>query len=311
MKKLLSTMAVLVALSAQAQQFEVVSMQRLKAGTQAENFHPVFTPDGNSLIVTSEEFNGLGIIDLQSKDFTRLTDMAGAGYKVAISEDGKKILAHEIDGMSQTASLYSIDIASKEITPIVKDVEHFNNVNVLNGAAVFAVEGRAMVRQVAGKVLSPKAVTVSNSGPFVTEEDLKLVVYNNGKRTVVDPFSTPDYDAQYCWSSVSPDGTKLLFVSGNNAFVTDLNGNNAVDLGPLHAPKWRGNDYVVAMLDDDDGYFYTSSEIVIIGADGKNMQQLTTTSKEIKMFPSVSNAGDKIAYHTIEGNIYVMTIKQK
>ncbi len=303
-------MAVLATISAQAQQFEVVSMQRLKGGAQAEKYHPVFTPDGQSLMVTSESFGGLGLIDIKTQEYTKLTDMEGAGYKVAISADGSTIVAHEIHGMEQTVSLHSIDIASKTITPIIEHAEHFNNVDLLDGTAVWAVNGRTMTKQVA-KTLRTKAIKPTRSRVFVTEEDLKLVVYRDGVRTVVDPFSTPDYDAQYCWSSVSPDGTKLLFVSGNDCYVTDLDGNNVIELGKIHSPSWRGNTHVVGMVDEDDGYFYTKSEIVIAEVATGKIQQLTEATKEIKMFPSVSPDGSQIAYHTPEGDIYIMTIKEK
>ena len=63
--------------------------------------------------------------------------------------------------------------------------------------------------------------------------------------------------------------------------------------------------------DEDDGYYYTKSDIVIVDVTGNNYQQLTTSSDEIKMFPSVSADGSKIAYHTSDGKIYVMTIKEK
>ena len=147
---------------------------------------------------------------------------------------------------------------------------------------------------------------------YVTEEDLKLVVYTNGMPTVVDPLSTADYDAQYYWSSLSPDKTRILFGSGNHTWVCNLDGSNLIDLGEMRAPVWRGNDFVVGMNDEDDGYYYTKSDIVIVKADGtQKMQQLTSNSSEIKMFPSVSEDGSKIAFHTAEGKIYLMQIKEK
>lgn len=146
---------------------------------------------------------------------------------------------------------------------------------------------------------------------FVTEEDLKVVVYNNGVRTVVDPLSTPERDVNYCWSSLSPDKRHLMFVAGNDAYVSNLDGSGLVNLGRLHAPVWRDNEFVVGMEDKDDGSRFIASEIVIVGIDGNNRQQLSTTSSEIKMFPSVNADGTKVAYHSTEGKIYLMTIKEK
>ena len=66
------------------------------------------------------------------------------------------------------------------------------------------------------------------------------------------------------------------------------------------------------MNDCHDGYYYTKSDIVIVRTDGTQFQQLTYPSNEIKMFPSVSADGNKIAFHTEnEGKIYIMTIKEK
>ena len=200
-------------------------------------------------------------------------------------------------------SLHAINIQSGEVSTIAERLEHFNHINLSDDQAQMGVEGEQVSRRA---VKRQKANNI-----FVTEEDLKLVVYNNGVRTVVDPLSTPERDVNYCWSSISPDNTHLLFVAGNDAYVSNLDGSGLVNLGALHAPVWRGNDYIVAMEDHDDGTVYTASEIVIVGIDGSNRQQLSTTSSEIKMFPAVSADGTQVAYHSTEGKIYVMTIQEK
>ena len=102
-----------------------------------------------------------------------------------------------------------------------------------------------------------------------------------------------------------------MIVAGNDAYVSNLDGSGLVNLGRLHAPVWRDNEFVVGMEDKDDGNRFIASEIVIVGIDGNNRQQLSTTSSEIKMFPSVNADGTKVAYHSTEGKIYLMTIKEK
>ena len=79
----------------------------------------------------------------------------------------------------------------------------------------------------------------------------------------------------------------------------------------MNCPQWRGNTHVVGMNDEHDGYFNTKSDIVIVRNDGTQMQQLTAPSDEIKMFPSVSADGSQIAFHTEDGKLYLMTIKEK
>lgn len=307
MKKLLLTLAALAAMTVQAQQFEVVSNQQLSVGA-TEIFHPVFTPDGNSLLVTSANYDGLGIVNIAKKSYQKITDMRGAGYKVAISEDGKTVIARKIDDDIQGLSLYAIDLTTLSKTLIAHKVDHLNAVNFVNGKLTYAVGGQATTKA----VTRPVSAVEMPDGVYVTEEDLKIVVYNYGRRIELDPLKGQHgtWDPQYCWTSLSPDKTKILFHCANNSYICDLNGKNVINLGEMGCPQWRGNAHVVGHNEDHDGYYLTKGEIIIIGADGKNLQQLTTSS-DIKTFPTVSADGSKIAYHTEDGKLFLMTIKEK
>lgn len=308
MKKLLLTLAAAVALTAQAQQFEVVSTQQLSVGTE-DVFHPIFTPDGNSLLVSSAGYDGLGIIDLKTQKYQRITDMRGAGWMPAISEDGKTVVVHQTDDEIQGNSLYSINLNTLERTAIIQKADHFNQINFVNGKVSVGLQGKVTTKQVTRPI---SAVQVPNE-IFVAEEDLKIAVYNNGRRIELDPLKGQfgSWDPQYIWVSLSPDKTKILFHCQNNAYICDVNGKNLVNLGHMGCPQWRGNNHVVGHREAHDGYFLTKGEILIVGADGKNLQQLSSSSSEIKTFPSVSADGSKIAYHTEDGKLYVMTIKEK
>lgn len=309
MKKLLLCIAILSSATiANAQTFEVVSNQQINLGKNVTAYHPKFMPGSESLLVSSENYVGLGIIDIKSQSYQKITDMPGAGYNPVISADGKSIIARNANYLKQTMSLYKINVDTKETVTLAQDIEHINNIDFNGNNVTFATNGRTFKKS----AITGKSINSTEPSIYVTEEDLKLVVYNNGVRTVVDPLSTSSRDVNYCWSSISPDKTKLLFVAGNNAYVSDLNGKNLINLGAIHAPVWRGNDFVVGMLDEDNGHYYTASDIVIIKAKkGAQIQLLTPASSEIKMYPSVSEDGNKIAYHTTDGKIYIMTIQEK
>lgn len=308
MKKLLLTLAAVAAMTAQAQQFEVVSTQQLSVGAE-DVFHPMFTPDGNSLLVSSAGYDGLGIIDLKTQKYQKITDMRGAGWLPAISEDGKTVVVRQKDDEIQGNSLYSINLNTLERTAIMHKVDHFNDISFVNGKVSVGLNGKVTTKQVTRPI---SAVQMPNE-IFITNEDLKIVVYNNGRRIVLDPLKGQhgSWDPQYCWASLSPDKTKILFHCANYAYICDINGSNLVKLGEMNCPQWRGNSHVVGHNEDHDGYYLTKGEIMIVGADGKNLQQLSTTSSEIKTFPAVSADGSKIAYHTEDGKLYLMTIKEK
>ena len=235
--------------------------------------------------------------------------MRGAGWMPAISEDGKTVVVRNLDNQSQGLSLYSIDLNSLSRNVVASNIEHINRVNLVNGVLSYGVGGKVATK----KVTAPISAVEMPNNVFVTEEDLKLVVYNNGRRIELDPLKGQfgSWEPQYIWTSLSPDKTKILFHCANNAYVCDLNGGNLVKLGQMGCPQWRGNNHVVGHKEAHDGYHLTKGEIIIVGADGKNLQQLSTTSSEIKTFPSVSADGSKIAFHTEDGKLYLMTIKEK
>lgn len=308
MKKLFFCIAVAIASIAHAQQFEVTSLQQVKTGSQTAVYHPKFMPNGN-ILVTSENYDGLGLVDVQLGSYTMLTDMEGAGYYPVVSEDGKTILTRSMSKFSSTQNIYTLNVETKELSVVAENIAHVNQLSFKNGEATLAVEGKSISKTVAG-VISP--VRQMNN-ILVTEEDLKIVVYKNGVRSVLDPLAgqMDGWDPQYTWTSLSPDRKKILFGCADYAYVCNLDGSGLVKLGFMRAPQWRGTTHVVGMVDADDGYYYTKSDIVIVRADGTQMQQLTTVSDEIKMFPSVSQDGSKIAFHTLEGKVYIMTIKEK
>lgn len=137
---------------------------------------------------------------------------------------------------------------------------------------------------------------------YVTNEDLKLVLYRNGERKELYPHGT---ECNYIWSSVSPDGTKIVFNTKHGTGICDLNGKELVNLGKVDAPVWYGNDYIVGMYDTSDGHQYTGSAIVIRSTDGAT-EQVLTDPKEMGMYPSVSEKTGRIAYNTLDGNLHLL-----
>lgn len=315
MKKLLTSVTVALALVANAQQFEVVGVQQLKVGDLQGAYHPVFSPDGKSLLLTSEGYDGLGVLNLETNNYTHLTDMRGAGWLPAISNDGKTVVARQINDETQTENLYSFNVATRSMTTLATGMQHFNEIALKDGVATFSVEGKMFNRVAVKEGVSADAITPDRKKEltYVTTEDLKIVLYRNGVRTQLDPLAGQfeDWDPQYCWVHLSPDGSKILFNCHDNSYVCNLDGTGLVNLGSLRSAVWRGNTHVVGMNDQHDGYFFTTSDIIIVSADGLSRQQLTNSSSELKMYPSVSPDGSQVAFHTLEGKVYLMTIKEK
>ena len=145
--------------------------------------------------------------------------------------------------------------------------------------------------------------TSANRGVSVYTTGSQLVVTIKGKESRYTPVESY---AGYLWSSVSPSGDKIaFFAAGTGIIVTDLNGKVLAQLGNYEMPCWYDNDYIVAQNTSDDGYQFTSSQILLLKADGTFRHELTPRTS-MTMQPTAG--GGKIAYTTIDGNLTVITL---
>ncbi|MBR0310535.1 MAG: Ig-like domain-containing protein [Paludibacteraceae bacterium] len=144
----------------------------------------------------------------------------------------------------------------------------------------------------------------ANPALYVTNEDLNLVLYRDGERIVLNPRGN---DVHYVWSSVSPDGKRIIFHTKYGTEICDLSGRILANLGVLIDPQWYGNDYVVGSTETSDGHQYLSSCIAIIRADGTGYQVLTSPD-ELGMHPTVSPALGRIAYGTLDGKMRLLQL---
>ncbi len=120
----------------------------------------------------------------------------------------------------------------------------------------------------------------------------------------------PAGECFYIWVSVSPDGKRLLFTAaGKGSYVSDLEGQIISELGYLNAPAWVNDNWVVGMNDLDDGHQVTSSDVIAVSIPAGNRQNLTLDLEEIALDPSVSVAADRIAFHNLKGEVFIMKIR--
>lgn len=144
----------------------------------------------------------------------------------------------------------------------------------------------------------------ANPDLYVTNEDLNLMLYRGGERTILNPRGN---DVHYVWSSVSPDGKRIIFHTKYGTEICDLNGRILANLGVLIDPQWYGNDYVVGSTETSDGHQYLTSCIAIIRADGTGYQALSEPA-ELGMHPTVSPQSGRVAYSTLDGKMRLMQL---
>ncbi len=251
-------------------------------------FYPVFNPEGTQLLYTTENYKGLNLYYIQTGEVKVIAGDAGAGYSPMFSSDSKKIYYKQTtkkDGR-QYKSLMSFDQTAGKSVKLSEPLRSLKEVNIIQ-------------KQVIKKTAALSSVSVST-------ENLKIVLYRDGKRTEMEPVGKV---AGYIWTSLSPNRKMILFTAtSKGTFVCDLEGKVVASLGKLNAPVWYDDSYVVGMVDKDNGSFITSSQIVMASLDGK-LRQTLTPDDTIALYPAASATSQRIAYSTPKGELYIMEIE--
>ena len=292
MKKLtiVMVMAVLL-LPAMAQEVEVVSRQRLLDGVQGPAYYPVLNRAGDRLLFLTDN-GALKFHDFVDGVTTTITHDYVAGHDACWGGDGKVYFVTQ-----QTDENHLVYRAGQ-----CYDTEKRKTVQVteLQHGAVRAVPATS-----GGALMAPQhnLKSAGDIGSAAWTEGSRVHVIVNGEERV---FSPVDSWAGYLWASLSPDGKRVVFFSaGKGVVVIDLRGQMLAMLGNYEMPCWYNNDYLVAQNAKDDGHQFTSSQILLLKADGTWQTELT---KPTSMAMQPTCGGGKIVYTTIDGRLHEMKI---
>lgn len=283
-----------------SQGIKMVSNEQIPIMESEDGCLPIMSPTGDYLILAGNDTQGLKKYDLATKKLTTLTTEKAVG--VQISSDGSTVVyrSKNYEGKLRYTSLKSIQLETGEKEELIKNTRDLEGVNVKQGTVLAVNKGKMVSKRVSGEKLESIPVVPSI-------KDGQLYITEKGKTRLLSPAGT---NVNYLWPSVSPDGKKLLYyvMDQGQAYVSNSDGTNPVSLGILRAPKWLGNDWVVGMVDYDNGEVVTSSEIVGVAADGTQRTVLTDDSV-IALYPSASADASKIVYTTNDGKVFLMKIE--
>ena len=293
MKKSILLLFILLAATASAQVLKVQSIEKI-ATPSSEMAKQVasISPGGDYLLLCSQSQEGLIKLDLVTGESKTLTTARGAGFGTKISDDGNTVAFQEVT-FNQDRLLMrgvkTIDMKSGSTQTLLQPTRDFQG---------FDLQHNAMATVSNHQVNIKGAFT----RPIVSNNNLKLMLTVDGKTRQF----TPNGDQfNYIWASISPNGERVLYyVSELGCFSCKLDGSDMVKLGELSAPQWLDDNTVVGMCDYDDGITITASTIVAKSLDGT--EQTLTGDDMIALFPQVSNKAGKIAFSTINGEIYII-----
>ena len=296
-KVLLSAVLLCSGVLGYAQLLNVQSIEKIALPQGVTINKATISPEGDFVVMAQNEKSGIHRLDLTTKAVTTISE-SGIMHNVKISRDGSTVVYREprvnANRMRQIA-LKSFDLkrgVEATVVPYSRDLQ-----------------GVAIIDNNIVAVNSEKITTKSiNGGEAKVTMPVASIRYGqlciDGK--VISPQGTTGNS--YMWPSVSPDGTRVLYyLASAGCYVANIDGTNPVRLGAIHAPRWYDNNTVVGMYDRDNGHEIYASRIIAISADGKVKQDLTEDAS-LALFPSITNAGDKISYTTPAGELFIINI---
>lgn len=278
-------------------QLKITKAERLPISQLHRWTLPVFSPSGEKIYFTEENFEGIWEYTRLSKSVRQVCDDPRSGFGFSLSADGRQLAYRTTANEGSRDRLQRI---------IVKDIQ--------TGAVTAVRQGSDVAVPVfSGQTLaSSDAVGPENAAPITGGtpvllgiENTKIAMLVNGRKTVLDPLN----GGSYVWPSLSPNKQLLLaYEMQRGTFVCDLHGGHLIGLGRCDAPAWtRDNKWIIYMADNDDGRSILSSEIMAISVDGKMTIPLTSTPDVLEMNPKCSPADNTIVCSTATGDLYLLT----
>ena len=301
MKKIMIALSIVTAMAGQAQILNVTSIEPLNLNQEKDQVAQAvaISPQGDYLLLSSDTKQGLVKLDLATRAASTITNDQGAGSEVSISNDGQMVVYSEMSFKNKRRhqAVKSIDLASGKKQTLVKASRHQQGFTLENGTAATVTDGKMKVHAL------KKGAAKSVERPVLSRYHLKLYITRNGQTTQLAPNGA---DERYIWASLSPDGKRVaFFAAGKGIVIIDLRGQMLAMLGNYEMPCWYNNDYLVAQNAKDDGHQFTSSQILLLKADGTFKAELT---KPASMTMQPTCGGGRIVYTTIDGLLYEMMI---
>jgi Tol biopolymer transport system component len=277
-KTFLLVAACLLCVLANAQIFNVESVEKLPAASYQDARVAGISPDGSYVLMTTGGENGLWRYDLANDKLSLVSNAPGAGFNVQVSRNGNEVVYSEMvikADRSVANNIYRANLTQNTFAQVAKEQADFAQLT-------FAEENVQLIN-----------------------EDCQVYLIKNGKKIHIAPQGE---EYTYIWQSLSPNGKKILYyVSELGCYVCDLNGKNSQFIGyDCRAPRWYDNNTIVGMYDIDDDHFTVSSRIVAYTLDGK--YQILTSPEMIAMYPFATEG--KIVFSTIDSKTYIINVNK-
>jgi Tol biopolymer transport system component len=301
MKRGICIVLVAFCVTAASAQIRIVEVERLPTGDAGMWHQPRFSPDGQRIYFTRQDFGGIWEYRLQDRAMRQITADPGSGYGFALSPDGSR-LAYRRTIFEESSRRRTQEIVLRNL-----DDGSFSTVTTGRDLSLPAFSDDAVVYH--RKETGTERPAGSSSGvSLIGIQDTKIALNVEGRTLLLDPLN----GGRYIWPSLSPEEDRILAVAmEGGAFICDLQGKVLVRLGKRNAPAWsRDGGWIIYMNDTDDGHRITGSELHVVSADGLESGRLTFTEEIFEMYPHCSPVENRMVCSTAQGEILLLTYEE-
>ena len=286
---------------------KVIRTTKIINETEGAFFYPKFDDKNKRIFFSTANYTGIFYYDLEKKSINNLIDAKGTGLNYIIEGNEVYFVLPAINERNNRRifSVAKQNIDSKKIDIIFKSNSGIKSLAVNENILSFFVNDTVKFFDVSNNVFVENR-DIYDVTVFSSLND-KLLIYSEGELRTFTPFQN------YMITNVTEadDRNLILEIAGKGIYKYSLETNQIDFLTDeiILLNMLKNSNLAVGVKQKNDGLIETKSEIFIFDILSKNLINLTAELNITALNPSFNNDGSQIAFNTMEGNIYLMSLK--
>ncbi|GAB4294180.1 MAG: hypothetical protein Kow0068_19070 [Marinilabiliales bacterium] len=270
--------------------------------------NPQYSDHG--IVVSDNFYNSLYLI--KNGNITKLLSAPGCGRYYTISPDKTMIGFKLIENGMQIPAIYNLLINKiirlHEPVPLCGQV-YFNNL----GQIVFSIGNEIIVLNNTQKSIYnidcyANITHVSNDGNFIAynkNDKIYLLNTNTKKTKLISPEGKMSAYPQF-----SADNRFLMYQSGGNIFIYDIQNNETKNIGEGLGPKWSPDSKnIIFYKTRVQNFDLIKSELFLFNIDNNKLIQLTSSVDNHEMQPAFIDNNSILFHNYFNKTIYLAKIE--
>ncbi|MGE5496940.1 MAG: hypothetical protein ACM3Q2_02660 [Syntrophothermus sp.] len=248
---------------------------------------PRWSPDGSKILFTKQSTTGLYVLELKTRQITKLNNIRGAGYNATWSNDSKSIYFRDRISEKSGKNKYQTRTSSIDVT--TGETASHPEIDI------FSIPSRA------------KAKSGNDIVVYYDTFTIKASTLDKSKEWIIA--KTEEKYGAYYGLVLSPDKKKILIHQNGEMLIYATDGSGLIrSLGRAGiADCWTSDGkQILSHISKDDGHEITGSDLYLINSDGTHKYQLTNTPDIFENEPDLSPDNKQVVFSDLNtGIIYI------